>query len=355
MDNPKLRSARSIRSEANFRARLAELGATLLESEWLGSHAKHHCRCAANHDCYPRPHDALKTKGICRVCARNDPAAAEAAFRARLEELGAILLEPEWLGALAPHRCLCREGHACSPRPASIQQGQGICVICGGRDPADAEHRFLARLAELGAVMLGPYENAHTAVHVRCTAGHDCWPTPVTVLQGSGPCRACGRGCPKLAEANFRAALAEFGATPLFDEWLGARTPHPVRCVNGHECRPYPNGVRKGDGICKRCSGAWDVFYVVTGSAGVKFGITTGDPRPRLKAHRTDGYATVVRLVTDLAPGLALDTEDAVKAALALAGEKPIKGREYFDSSCLALVLDVADSWLGPPDSLAAA
>ena len=29
-----------------------------------------------------------------------------------------------------------------------------------------------------------------------------------------------------------------------------------------------------------------------------------------------------------------------------LAGEKPVRGREYFDASCLALILDVADSWL---------
>jgi hypothetical protein len=52
--------------------------------------------------------------------------------------------------------------------------------------------------------------------------------------------------------------------------------------------------------------------------------------------------------VTDLPGTVALDAENAVKSALALAGEKPIQGREYFDASCLALILDVADSWLGP-------
>ena len=43
---------------------------------------------------------------------------------------------------------------------------------------------------------------------------------------------------------------------------------------------------------------------------------------------------------------MALDTENAVKAALALAGAKPIRGTEYFDISCLALILDVAEGWL---------
>ena len=279
---------------------------------------------------------------------------AEADFRARLAELGAVLLEPGWLGALTTHHARCAAGHDCWPKPNAVQQGQGPCKTCAGHDPADAERRFRGRLAELGAVLLGPYKGSGIAVHVRCAAGHDCYPRPSTVLRGNGPCRACGRGSPKQAEADFRAALAEIGATPLFGRWLGARTPHPVRCANGHECHPYPNGVRKGEGICKSCSWAWDVFYVVTGNPGVKFGITTADPRPRLKDHRADGYANVVRLATGLPAGLAMDTENAVKAALAAAGKTPVRGCEYFDGSCLALILDVADARLAIPDPPAA-
>jgi hypothetical protein len=90
----------------------------------------------------------------------------------------------------------------------------------------------------------------------------------------------------------------------------------------------------------------WDAFYVVTGPAGVKFGITSGDPRPRLRAHAAQGYRDVVRLATGLPGTVAPDAERAVMAALELAGEKPIRGREYFDISCVALVLDVAASWL---------
>lgn len=54
--------------------------------------------------------------------------------------------------------------------------------------------------------------------------------------------------------------------------------------------------------------------------------------------------------MTGLTGTVALDAENAVKSALALAGEKPVRGREYFDFSCLALILDVADSWLGAAD-----
>jgi len=99
--------------------------------------------------------------------------------------------------------------------------------------------------------------------------------------------------------------------------------------------------------MCGRCAGkTWDAFYVVTSRLAVKFGITSGDPRPRLAVHARDGYRQVVKVATNLPPTVAAATERAIISALALAREQPLRGREYFDISCLALILDVADSWL---------
>ena len=77
-----------IAAEAKFRARLTELGATLLEPDWLTRGVVlHHCRCAAYHDCYPLPANVNRGAAICRVCVvGSDPAAAEAA-RAKIAEL----------------------------------------------------------------------------------------------------------------------------------------------------------------------------------------------------------------------------------------------------------------------------
>lgn len=47
-------------------------------------------------------------------------------FRAQVVELGGVVLEPEWLGALKAHRCWCARGHECGPRPNDVQQGVGI-------------------------------------------------------------------------------------------------------------------------------------------------------------------------------------------------------------------------------------
>ncbi|MGW0465605.1 hypothetical protein ACWDX6_10065 [Streptomyces sp. NPDC003027] len=86
------------------------------------------------------------------------------------------------------------------------------------------------------------------------------------------------------------------------------------------------------------------MFYVVVDEVSnrIKFGITSGDPRPRLGDHARDGFEVVVRLLAGLPETVAPDLERDVKATLTLAGIKPIRGREYFDRcSAEAVILDV--------------
>ena len=285
------RSTRSHAAEAKFRARVTQLGGAPLYEKWLGKSKGHHVRCANGHDCWPVPANTLRGFGLCKPCTRvaNGAGRAEVAFLSRLAELGATPLYERWLGVRRKH-------------------------------------------------------------HVRCADGHDCYPEAQNVLAGHGVCKTCAGRDSVAAEATFRDRLAELGATPLFGEWLGSHQPHAARCAAGHDCRPIPAGVQQGEGVCRKCRGKlWDAFYVVEheDQHRVKFGVTSGDARPRLKRHRAAGYRTVVRLLTGLPDGAAPDAERAVKAALALAGERPVRGTEYFDASCLGLILDVADSWLG--------
>ena len=337
-------------AEAAFRARLAELGAELIEGAWLGSGVPHRIRCAAGHDCVKRPADLQKGQGVCRACSRKDPAVAEAAFRARLAELGAVLLERSYRGANTPHRVICAAGHECSPRPSNLLKGQGICKACAGLDSASTEAAFRARLAELGAVLLErSYLGAQVPHRVRCSRGHITTPTPTNTARGGGICRTCSGLTPAVAEAAFRARLAELGATLLEPAWLGSQERHRAICAAGHACMPLPGSVAQGEGICRYCAGkTWDVFYVATSPIGVKFGITSGDPRPRLGNHAADGYRTVARLLTGLPGTMAPDIETAVLATLTLAGVKPVRGREYYDVGALAVVLDIVDNWPRP-------
>ena len=330
-----------------FVERLDELGATLLEPHWLGSINPHRVRCAAGHDCAPRPGDVSQGQGICRICVGMDPAAAEARFRARLDELGATLLEPRWLGALEPHKARCAAGHECTPRPSNMSSGQGICRVCAGQDPAAAEARFRARVAELGGMVLGQYVNKDIPVLLRCANGHDCAPRPGSVVKGFGLCRTCAGQDPITAEARFRARIEELGGTVL-GEYVSNRTPIAARCSAGHDCNPYPNNVMRGEGFCLTCIGViWDVFYVVTGPAGVKFGITSGNPRPRLAFHRRNGYGTVVRVHEGLPGTTARDLENELVRLMCVSGVAPVRGREYFPAEALPTILHVVDERLG--------
>lgn len=336
---------------AAFRARLAELGAVPLYEEYRGVRHPHHVRCANGHDCYARPDSVVTGRaGVCRICAGLSPVTAEASFRARLEELAAVPLFDRWLGAKQPHHVRCRNGHDCYPSPSDVKQGCGICRTCAGTDPAVTEAAFRARLAELGAELLARYVSNHVPHHVRCAAGHDCYPRPKDTIRGRGICMVCSPRDSARAEREFRARLDELGATLLESRWLGADKPHRVRCAQGHLCRSWPASLRSGSGICRSCACSQpDVFYVVTCARVVKFGVTSGDPRPRLRNHAARGYTDVIRLAAGLPGTAALDAENAVKSALAMAGEKPVRGREYFDVSCVPLIIDVADSWLDDP------
>lgn len=209
---------------------------------------------------------------------------------------------------------------------------------------------FYARMAKIGAVVLGEYRNARTRVLAICPEGHECYASPHALQKGRGICVICGGKDPATVEATFRQRLAELEATPLFNEYRGTEQKYHVLCAAGHHCYPTAHAVQSGDGFCRPCARmAYDAFYVVSGAGIVKFGISAQDARRRLQSHARDGYGNVVRLFTGLPGSAALDAENAVKAALADAGQKPVKGQEYFAESCLALILDVADPRLSVP------
>lgn len=357
---------RTFGAEAAFRARLAELGATLLEPAWRGAREPHRVRCAAGHECAPRPSSVQQGKGICLACVGRGGTTAWDAFRARVAELGGEVLEPVWLGHKRPHRVRCAAGHECTPWPSSLQQGRNLCKACS-RDHPDhspvaldrsrtAEAAFRARVAELGGVVLEPtWRGVGTPHRVRCAAGHECTPQPRNInYLGRGICRTCaGLGDPAAAWAAFRKQVTELGGEVLEPAWLGSKKPHRVRCAAGHECAPWPTRVQMGQGLCSTCVGiAWDVFYVVTDDeqGHLKFGITSGNPKPRLGTHRIQGYRTLVRLLVNLPGTMAPDLEHDVIATLRLAKERPIHGREYYGIHVLATVLDVVDNYPGAQD-----
>lgn len=344
---------RTARTEAEFRARLAELGVTLMAPEYLGYNAPHPAICAAGHECTPRPNNLRRGRGACRTCSGRDSAVSEAAFRSRVAELGGTVLEPAWLGNRGYHQIRCASGHLTNVQPNRVQQGGGICAICAGRSAEAAEARFRAGLAKLGATLLETeWLGSQTPHRIRCVRGHEVTTTPSQVRARRTCCRTCSRRDSDAAAREFRARLTQMGATLLEPKWLGNQYPHRVMCAAGHQCSPRPESVQQGQGVCRRCAGkTWDAFYVVVDPDAklLKFGITSGSGRRRLGHHRRDGFVTVHRFLSGLPGDTAPRLERDVRATLILAGEEAVRGREYYSDRVTALVLDIVDHYPNVP------
>lgn len=353
---PKARRVDSIAAEQAFRVAVAAQGGRVM-SGWLGSLKPHRVICAAGHECMPRPAAIVHNgQGICRMCAGRDPVSAEAKFRACVAALGGTVLGA-YVNVKTPVRVRCSCGHEQTPTPGAVNRGQGICYLCAdkvraAKKKADSELRFLTAVAQQGGTVLGDYVGAGVPVHVRCAAGHNNYPRPGDINHGTGICFTCGhkRGRGIIAEqkaVTFRALLAaQHPGARIVGAYVNSGKPLHIVCSADHDCYPRPDDIVQGQGLCRVCAGsAWDVFYVVNNltAARVKFGVTSGSPKARLRTHRRQGYVEVVRLRERLASAATL--EQHVIRSMREAGIKPAHGREYYDLSALPVVLDIVDHW----------
>lgn len=248
--------------------------------------------------------------------------------------LGGEVLEP-WHGSGRPHRVRCAGGHESFPTPGNVSRGQGICAKCSGNDPELSSKRFRAAVASLGMSVLGDDWLGVDAPHpVRCANGHEIEMRPSSLAKAKSLCQQCAGHAPDAVAARFWGRVAALGGSVLEDHWLGNNKRHHIRCRAGHVVTTRPDHVADGIGICHLCAGrSWDVFYVVANydTDSLKFGITSGNPRPRLADHAHDGFRDVLLLLTALGDGAAISIERVVKKQLRSAGYRPVRGYEYFD------------------------
>jgi hypothetical protein len=185
----------------------------------------------------------------------------------------------------------------CRPWPSYISTGGGICATCSGRIRGLSEPQYRQRVTEPGGTILGDYVNTHTPVLVRCPEGRENRVIPKHVLKGVGICSTCKGNAPGISEPRFREAVINRRGEVL-GSYVNATTSVLVRCSEGNEVRVQPNNVLSGQGICRVCRGrTWDVFYTVADDVFelLKFGVTSGDARARLRNHRLAGFEQPVR------------------------------------------------------------
>ena len=336
--------AASLKAEAEFRERIAALGG-VVTGDYVNNKTPVECICPAGHACHAKPNPVQQGQGMCKTCAGSDPLQAELNFRARVAELGGTVIGV-YESSSTPVDYICRAGHACRSRPNNIQQGVGICGQCAANDSAEAELNFRAMVTELGGTVIGPYVRSGAPVECVCRAGHTCHPRPNHVQKGQGICGKCAGNDPAQAEAKFRRMITELGGT-VIGTYKGNRVPIKCICPEGHACRPWPAGIRQGQGMCEKCAGReFTVYYIVYNDAQGRFkhGISSNEGKRRLTTHRGNGYTDVKLLLTGLPGDVAADIEDAVQAALRIAGIKPVQGREYYEHG-LDIALDIATNY----------
>ncbi|MFF3575887.1 GIY-YIG nuclease family protein [Streptomyces mirabilis] len=342
-------ATRQLEMLSDFKERVEALGGQVLEETWLGAQTPHRCICPKGHVCTPRPCSIKSGQGMCFSCSGSDPVRAWESFVSRMIDLGAEVLEESWLGAETPHRVRCKGGHEISVWPSGAGKGKGICRICVGLDPKTAEKYFRNAIENLGGVILyKEWKGVNVPHQVLCPEGHIASPRPNDIQQGHTMCRSCAGKDPGTAWENFKELVSGLGGNVLEKSWLGVQVPHLVQCRNGHTTTVRPAGVQQGQGICRFCAGCeWDVFYVVVNEADghLKFGITSGDSRHRLRFHKADGFIRVVRLLTAL-PGTDAPTlEKTLIQELKAQGKQPVRGREYYLISELPFVLNIVDAY----------
>lgn len=335
------------RTHRAFIERIEALGGKDLGDPWQGVMKPRRILCAAGHERTPTPNNIQRGQGLCRVCAGMD---SEAAFKSHLERvqaLGGADLGGTWDGMNKPRRTRCAQGHLCFPYPSGVRNGGGLCRICAGLDPESALKAHLERVKALGGRDLGdPWEGVDRPRRTRCPQGHLCVPRPGCIQRGQSLCGVCANRDSKAAFAAHLDRVRALGGKDMGGPWKNRNAPRRTLCPQGHECFPRPKSIQEGNGLCRICQGKlWDVFYIVRDpDAGlIKFGITSGDTRPRLRVHARDGFTDVLRVFLNFAEAQALET--LIKSALLDAREPAIRGREYFPQHVLALVLDVADNY----------
>ncbi|MCZ2825992.1 MULTISPECIES: hypothetical protein [unclassified Modestobacter] len=244
-------------AEGRFLARVHELGAKLAPgARYVNSRTPVQLICRRGHRCAPLP-PSLKRQGPCPVCADRDRKTAEGRFLARVYEVKATLAPgAKYVNNRTPVQLICRRGHRCAPRPASLKR-QGPCPTCVQRDSQVAKADFLKRVKRFGA-RLAPgacYVNNRTPVRLICAEGHDCAPRPAHLQQGQGPCQKCARNDPSAAKTEFLERVTAFGARLAPGaSYVGTLTPVRLICAKGHDCAPRPAHLQQGQGPCQKCA-----------------------------------------------------------------------------------------------------
>ena len=158
--------------------------------KYIHSQDRVECVCVNGHRCHPFPVDVNRNRKICSICTGSDPATVELKLKSKVEISGGRVIG-KYHNTITRIECLCSNGHTYHPVPYNINKGGGVCSVCYPRDPILTEARFYNRVNQLGGRVTGKYTNNRGSVDLLCRNGHACSPRPTNILAGQGLCQRC--------------------------------------------------------------------------------------------------------------------------------------------------------------------
>jgi hypothetical protein len=179
--------------ERRFVKRIEKLGGRVT-GEYTRNDIGVSCICKQGHICNPIPNSIRSGNGMCKICAKNDPKTSKINFITTIEEKLNGKVMGEYKGCDTPVACICKYRHICNPTPHSIQQGQGMCLICVKRDSETSKQNFINTIeVKFGGKVIGEYIKNNIPIECICKYGHNCNPTPHSIQQGQGMCNRCSQ------------------------------------------------------------------------------------------------------------------------------------------------------------------
>ena len=235
---------------ARLRARLAQKGHTLLDTEWRGWNAAYRFCCAQGHEASRSGSHAIRFLIDCPTC---EVAEKLARLQQIADRAGGECLSSAYLGHDTKHHFRCRLGHAFQARASKVMEGQW-CQQCARQRQREAirDPNGLARLQQIarqrgGECLAQSYTRLADTYRFRCAAGHT-WSTSGAEVARGAWCARCAMTARSEAylrkdglDALHRLAM-DRGGECLADRYEGARGRYRFRCEHGHEWQT--NGAR---------------------------------------------------------------------------------------------------------------
>lgn len=250
-NNPVCKTCKHLKYSNDFKNQIENLGGKVIGT-YINNSTKVECMCINDHTCFVKPASVQQGQGMCNKCANRSKDEAEKIFINQIEILGGKVIG-NYNGAHKPVNCICKNGHECTPRPSSIRLGRGMCKICAGKCKTKAEKKFVYTIENLGGKVIGKYINRNTGVDCVCKNGHECKPHPAGIRQGQGMCKICVKSCPIEAKKIFF-QIIENKNIKIVSDYVNGGVKVNCLCPNNHRLCVYPRNVNAKGISCKICN-----------------------------------------------------------------------------------------------------